>query len=110
MHLLEHNVPGQLNSRVLDVDDECTAFGAHRRCQVYGEPDGSAVTVTCDVDVPHLRHLPVPTMAQARRCANGERRVHDRGRLVFDREQTWTNTNNGHAMLDFVFTVTPKPV
>ena len=77
----EHGQPGQLNAYSLDIDDECTGFGKHKRCQVYGDPaDTTLVEVTAS-DAPHLAHLPWPTVAQARRCANGERRVHEHGRL-----------------------------
>ena len=62
----EHGVPGQLNGYVLDVDDECTGKGKHKRCQVSGEVDAVTrevigVDVTCHLDAPHLAHLPDPT-------------------------------------------------
>lgn len=98
---------GDLNEIVPDLESECTGKGAHRRCIVLGDLDETTrepigVTVTCDLD--YLEYLPIPTPSQARACALGERRVHARGlRLVFHGTHEWTNPNNGHRCVDFVF-------
>lgn len=102
---LGHGQPGHINAHTLDTDDDCTGFGTHARCIVYGDPQYGIVTVTADLSVPHLRGLPCPTVAQARKVAMGSSRVHDYGRLRFQATQEWINPNNGNACVDLIFEV-----
>lgn len=85
---LEHGQHGHLNGYELDTEAECTGRGQHRRCIVYGSPDGSSVTVRAEASET-TAHLPEPTMAQIRKVALGEQRVHDAGRLVFRSVVRW---------------------
>lgn len=77
-----HNVPGQLNVLVLDVDSEVTNHGRHNRLVVFRGVDDEADIITVRED---LRGLPMSTEADRRKMAlHPHHRLHAKGqRLVY---------------------------
>lgn len=84
-----HNVPGQLNRAVLDVDSDVTNFGKHNRLVVFRGIGDESDIITIRED---LRDLPMSTEADRQRVAKRPgHRLHPRGsRLVHESSEPYT--------------------
>lgn len=77
-----HNVAGQLNAYVLDIESAVTGHGAHNRLVVFGPglSDGPRDQIYIRED---LRGLPLSTDAQRRAVAlHPSHRMHPAGRRL----------------------------
>jgi len=84
-----HNVAGQVNVYVLDVDSDITGKGRHNRLLVFRGTNDEGHIVTIRED---LRGLPLSSDADRRKVSNGWQRMHPVGsRLEYVGSEQYTN-------------------